>query len=351
MKAILLAASLVFTPLCVVAQGSYTPAGWSWAPNGVDGGGVYTSADGTMALSIETPLPARSDVEAVLNTVLKGDTPKSAPTRRDIAGGSVITVPMERSLGAPGRGHMLIISAKPGQDVQVMRFYSVNGKPPSQQTMASLMELSATANARAKVAKTEPALEMTRDAKGISGVVHDFGKKRYNAVSGLWKFGEEAIYVLYNDGWAQINPDAPLSTQEAAKARAAGVGTWVKASEVDALRNRSKLMRPAKAGTRYSLELNRPSSSGTMGLSIASRYGFKLTRDGRFEIDEYHSASGGWESGEKTAESKGKLTGRYTVEGVTIRLDYDNGRTETLLFATNGRDKAVVGDRYYFKTD
>ena len=351
MKALMLAASLVFTPLCVAAQGANVPPGWSWAANGVEGGGVYTSADGTMALSIEAPLTAGTDVDAVLKGQLKGDTPKSAPTRRDIAGGSVITVPMERSLGAPGRGHMLIISAKPGQDVQVMRFYSVNGKPPSQQTMASLMELSAKANARANAPKTEPPMGMATTAEGISGVVHDFGKKRYHAVSGLWKFGEEAIYVLYDDGWAQKNPDAPLSTQEAAKARASGVGTWVKASEVDALRDRSKLMRPAKAGTRYSLELNRPSSSGTMGLSIASRYGFKLGRDGRFMTDEYHSASGGWETGEKTAERQKEWTGRYTVDGLTIRLDYDNGRTETLLFATNGRDKAVVGDRYYFKTD
>lgn len=75
---------------------------------------------------------------------------------------------------------------------------------------------------------------------------------------------------------------------------------------------------------------------GSVGIMTSNRFTF--SPDGRFTTE---SASGTSAPNIATSSKKNNA-GRYTIDGYTIKLDFDNGDSKKLFFCFYGKDKTVL---------
>ena len=250
-------------------------------------------------------------------------------------------------------------AVRPGISVRTL---SMSGKPASTDEARGLAALlvaingapasSAPSRTPASPKASPPARFAARD---IDRVVHSFGKKRYNSVSGLWTFRDEGIYVLFKDGWTYRMPDTGLADFDLDASRRGASKRWVRTRDLPEAVTSAKPLRPHAKGERISLDVQRPDVSGTMGMSTVTTSGLKLSPDGRFEISRFSLTSAafgapptmgtGFGGGIDTSDT---ARGSYALDGYGITLTFDSGERVESLFATRGSDTAVLGNTYYW---
>lgn len=214
----------------------------------------------------------------------------------------------------------------------------------------------------------------------IVGMVHLFGKKKYNTFSGTWKFGQETTWLLFKNGWALKNPDTPPENINPEKSREEHPEQWEQWKGKEKF-EKATLYKPSKKGARYSMNVALRTVGGAPGQSSVSTKRLKLMEDGRFETSIFSLAgiegggssttigvsndkrgtkgtvSGKTSTGTGTVSTTGKnskgpegnMSGTYFISGHSIELHFDNGTTVSHIFATNGKDDMILGTKFYFQ--
>jgi hypothetical protein len=175
-----------------------------------------------------------------------------------------------------------------------------------------------------------------------------------------------ADYVLFRNGDAWRSPDAAPQDIDPAKAKEArweDWGTWRRAKDDVVLTMNGEaeerfalhqLIRYAPAGANQRVEGSWQSSlaavtqvAGNAASAVASR-SITLHADGRFERDGFSSASfsnqtGGTTAGGTFAASTPARSGSYLINGYTLKLIYDDGRSDSALFYWAGGEENRYG--------
>jgi len=189
----------------------------------------------------------------------------------------------------------------------------------------------------------EPAIPNSR----VKGVWYQLGKlkTKFDFVSGLAisKLEGGGAYLLLNDGTALKNPGAPSDINYQ-------VFKTKYPSSVQRLEDLDipidAVYPPLSRG--YTLDIfAKNNTPGATGKGPTFR-ALVLTKDGRFEkkttnmmmgpeIDDIYARS----------NSTTKMSGTYFIDGNTIELQYYSGEVVRTLFATNGKDRVVLGEELY----
>ncbi|WP_281541517.1 hypothetical protein [Maribacter aestuarii] len=219
------------------------------------------------------------------------------------------------------------------------------------------------------------------NANDIFGMVHLFGKKKYNTFSGTWKFNNASTWLLLKDGWALKNPTLPPEEINFEKSRKENPSFWIKWKD-DARFEKATIYKPSDKYERYELAVKLYSVNGTTISSSVTTSKLILSKDGRFETTSFSlaevnsgnsttrtgvrkdrkgttsTAGNTTELGSGTVKSVknssknaiGDSSGTYYINGHSITLKFDNGEILHAVFATDGKDSLILGTNFYFNS-
>jgi hypothetical protein len=215
----------------------------------------------------------------------------------------------------------------------------------------------------------------------ILGMVHLFGKKKYNTFSGTWKFSNGSTWLLLKDGWALKNPTLPPEEMNFEKSRKENPSSWIKWKD-DARFEKVTIYNPSDKDKRYELTVTLYSVNGTTISSSVTTSKLILSKDGRFETTSFSlaemnsgnsmtrigvskdlkgttsTAGNTTELGSGTVKSVknsskktiGDSSGTYHIDGHSITLKFDNGEIFNTVFATDGKNNLILGTNFYFNS-
>ncbi|NHF58760.1 hypothetical protein FK220_005375 [Flavobacteriaceae bacterium TP-CH-4] len=214
----------------------------------------------------------------------------------------------------------------------------------------------------------------------IHGMVHLYGKKKYNTFSGTWKFNKETTWLLLNNGWGLKNPTRPPSEINFEQSQKEEPKRWIRWKE-DKRFDEATLYAPSPNDTTYDMKVKLYSVSGTPASSATTTKTLILRKNRTFETSSFSLASieGGNSStyinvskdktgttstgsntstnGSVTTSSSrvsksggtGSMSGTYRIDGNQIELHFDDATVIKNIFATDGKEHIILGTNFYMK--
>ncbi|WP_078121499.1 lipocalin family protein [Thiosocius teredinicola] len=398
------------------------PDGWRISERRPDDGVmVYTSPDRSASVTIGPADRIKGgDAEELLRQLVggltKAGTFKASSKINSRDSGETETavvygVGVEPQLGNSKRhSQILMVKTHPQHHAQRFLVSMINKKSIDKQTMAGVGSLVAQANfppptktprridsergEHQVTSRNDDALRAIRSSseadnhlqaimakagnglrtKDIKAVVHHFGEKKYDVISGVFKFNE-ATFLVLKDGWVYKNPELFPEALDAEASRRLEPERWSK-DKFDERVAEGTVMKAQDKGARFNLAVHRPNAHGGAFNSIVTNRGLVLHKNGRFEtsMTSLSSSTDGVKEtyGSTTKSKKGTFSstsadsgtlntvtinknsqgadfqGQYEIDGFKITLYFDSGRVRTELFATDG-ERVILGNRYYFQ--
>ena len=247
-----------------------------------------------------------------------------------------------------------------------VQFVTIKGVANTDATRSAIVTIVGTANQpivqtpAASSARDQPTRPSTSSPaalpkdSAIESIVHTFGRRSYNAQSGLFSFGGEANWVLFDDGWAYKIPGESLSDLDLPASRRDSSSRWRQIADLPSAVTSATPLPPQKRGARLALSVSRPDTSGRMGHTTTRTDRFVLDKSGSFQTSFYSltSAAIGAPPAEGhggAIENEGDAQGTYVIDGYTITLSFDSGKTLQTFFATDPSGNTVLGNTYYWK--
>lgn len=179
----------------------------------------------------------------------------------------------------------------------------------------------------------------------LKGMVHIFGKKKYNAFSGTWQFKDEATWLLLTNGWAFKNPEVPVSEMDFEKLRSDKPDRWEQWKDNETFKDKT-ILPPSPKGARYDMSIVLYSVGGNPASSYVSKQRFTMSPDGNF-VASVLSLQDALDGGTLISNSD-TVSGKYAIDGHEISLTFEDGNTIKYIFATDGKSKMILGRNYYF---
>ena len=401
-----IAIALTLLAFATLARADGLPEGWTRDDSHVEAKGfvLFTLPAQTATLQVgpsvrDLGLPADAWMKSYPDTMPDGSSPRvvNAPMSVGLNGDRLHSMSLLASAPATGERYALIvyIVESPGPEYKAGYLYSAAGRELSRDDLKTVTRLLLTeavpVHDRATPVSTSGGNGVatspdTTRAKGTAGagwtpvaMSHVFGEKSYNAVSGLWRFRDDAVWTILDNGLAVRDLTESLGPDEIARLHTSEPERFVRVSEAKELARASRY-RPVPAGQTYALSLAQPSSGRAGAGTYSQTRRIELRRDGTFEMSRFVIADTGQDDerttlsvGEdkegrrttasgrygdvdvtrtgRSSGSDGSLSGNYRVDGLEIELRLDNGDVRRLPFATNGRDALVIGDDYFWNLD
>lgn len=213
----------------------------------------------------------------------------------------------------------------------------------------------------------------------IVGMVHIYGKKKYNAFSRTWKFSKESTWLLLKNGWALKNPRVSPDEINFENSLKENPSDWIQWKN-NKMFEKASIYGPSPENARYDLNVKLYSVNGSPISNSVTTSTLVLKKNGRFETSHFTlseitsgesstkimvrenkegkknnfgnttgTGTGTVYSSKSSSEkSFGDYSGTYKINGHSIQLNFDNGKTIRTLFATDGKENVILGTHFYF---